>query len=64
MGYRIKEYRVKRNMSQEELAELSGVSRATISKLETKDNAKATTDTLCKLAAALNVSISEIFLGV
>lgn len=61
MRFKIKQLRKERRMSQEELAEKSGVSRATISGLETKSNPITTTETLQKLASALNVEVSEFF---
>ena len=63
MGYRIREIRESRGMSQTELSEKSGVSRATIWKLETDDNAVTMTSTLQSIAAALGVSLDEIFLS-
>ncbi len=51
---RLKEYREKRMMTQMELAERSGVSRASIARLETT-NTKATPRTARKLAEALRV---------
>ncbi len=51
---RLKEYREKRMMTQMELAERSGVSRASIARLETTDT-KATPRTARKLADALRV---------
>lgn len=58
---KLKEYRLKRKMTRAELAERSGVSRTTIVYLE-RGSAKVTkTDTLMKLAAALNAGIKEIF---
>ena len=61
MRFKIRQLRKERRMSQEELAEKSGVSRATISGLETKANPITTTETLQKLASALNVEVSEFF---
>lgn len=61
MRFKIKQLRKESRMSQEELAEKSGVSRATISGLETKVNPITTTETLQKLASALNVEVSEFF---
>ena len=63
MGYRIKEIRESKGMSQMELSEKSGVSRATIWKLETDDKAVTMTSTLQNIAAALGVSMDEIFLS-
>lgn len=58
---KLKEYRLKRKMTQAELAEKSGVSRTTIVHLE-RGSAKVTkTDTLMKLATALNAGVKEIF---
>jgi transcriptional regulator with XRE-family HTH domain len=62
MEYKIKELREKRKLSQAELAQLSGVSRATIIRLENTEEVILTTSTLEKLANALNVSIKSLFL--
>jgi transcriptional regulator with XRE-family HTH domain len=48
-------------MSQCELAEKSGVSRTVISGLESGAITTTTTDTLLKIAKALNKKVSEIF---
>lgn len=59
---RIKEERLKNQMSQEELARRSGVSRATISKLENGDEKQViTTATMAKIARALDKTIGDIF---
>lgn len=62
MEYKIKELREKRRLSQDELAVLSGVSRPTISRLESAEDVETTTGTLEKLAKALGVSIRTLFL--
>lgn len=62
MSFRIKELREKRGMTQEKLSENAGVSRATISKLENKEEVVTSTETICKIAGALGCSVSEIFL--
>lgn len=62
MPYKIKEARISRHMTQEELAEKSGISRATISSLENGNSRTTTVDTLVKLAGALGVAVSEVFL--
>ena len=49
-------------MSQAELAEISGVSRATIIRIESADNVVINTKTLEKLASALDVSVRTLFL--
>jgi len=62
MAYKIKEIREKKRMSQAELAEISGVSRATIIRVESADNVVINTKTLEKLASALGVSVRTLFL--
>ncbi len=63
MGYKIKEVREKQGITQEELSNKSGVSRAIIASLENDDNASTTTKTLSKIAQALGVPVSQIFFG-
>ena len=63
MGYKIKETREALNMTQEELAEKSNVSRGTISALENGSMRTTTTKTLLKLARALGTTIDQIFLA-
>lgn len=62
MAYKIKELREKRKLSQAELAELSGVSRPTIIRLENSEDVVVNSKTLEKIANALNVSIRTLFL--
>jgi len=59
----VKEIREERNMSQERLSELSGISRQTISKIEADPSTNVTVDTLRKLADALGVSFNDVFLA-
>jgi transcriptional regulator with XRE-family HTH domain len=61
VGYKIKEIRESRDMTQEELAEKSGVSRVTISGLENGTERNTTSKTLVKIAAALGVTVDQIF---
>lgn len=61
MQYGIKEARKRRGWSQELLASMSGVSRATISGLESGRKTIATTETIRKLAKALDENIESIF---
>ena len=61
MGSRVKEFREMRNMSQEELAEKSGISRGTISAIETGKAENATSKTLLKIAEALETTVDKIF---
>ena len=62
VGYRIREIRESIGMSQAELCEKSGITRATIWKLETGDNEVTTSKTLLKIADALGVTVGELFL--
>lgn len=62
MEYKIKELREKKRMSQAELSNLSGVSRATIIRIENEDNVVVNTKTLEQLARALNVTVKYLFL--
>lgn len=61
MKNRLKEFREKKKMSQEELAEISGISRTTISDLENGKKEVTTNVTLEKLANALGKKVSTIF---
>jgi len=63
LGYRIKEAREEKKMTQEELAEKSGVSRGTISALESGVERTTTTKTLLKIASALDLTVDQLFLS-
>ena len=62
MGYRLKEIREEKGITQEKLEELSGVSRQTISAIENNDEYQAKTGTLLALAKALGTTVDCIFL--
>lgn len=62
MAYKIKELRERKNMSQAELSRLSGVSRATIIRIENDTDVIVNTKTLQQLADALNVTVKYLFL--
>lgn len=61
MGYRIKELREEKKMSQEDLSKKSGVSRTIISGLESGTVKETSTKTLRKIAVALDKKVSDIF---
>ncbi len=61
MGEKIRDIREAAKISQDELAERSGVSRQTISAIETGRATSVTTGTLEAIAKALNVSVSVFF---
>ncbi|MGH3648628.1 MAG: helix-turn-helix domain-containing protein [Micromonosporaceae bacterium] len=60
IGERLAELRTRRAFTQEELAELSGVSVATIRKLEQNERTSARMSTLHRLASALRTTTSEL----
>lgn len=58
---KIRQIRLKRKLTQEELSKLSGISRNYISELES--NSKIPTIlTLCKLAEVLQVEVTELYI--
>lgn len=61
MAYKVKAVREKKGFTQEDLSEKSGVSRAIISKLENGEGVVTTTETLKRIAAALECKVSDIF---
>ena len=61
MGYKIKDFREALGMTQEELAQKSGVSRGTISALENGTERTTTTKTLFNIARALNTTVDRLF---
>lgn len=61
MGFRLKEVREKHGLTQEELARKSGISRVTISMIESGKSSCVKTQTLLKLADALGEKASKLF---
>lgn len=61
MTYRIKELRLKKGLTQEELSKQSEVNRTTIAQLENGEEVNVTAKTLKKLAKCLGVDIKMIF---
>ena len=62
MRFRIADFRKKKKLSQTQLAQVSGVSRATIAGLESGAITVTTTGTIEKLSNALKVPVSKILL--
>jgi XRE family transcriptional regulator of biofilm formation len=60
LAKRVKEYRRQKGLTQQKLAEKTGLSFNTITKIEQGIGKSPTLDTLNKLADALNVSIDEL----
>lgn len=59
---RVKELRTERNLTQEKLCELTGLSRTTLSKIENNDEVNVNTRTIAKLSEVLETDPFEIFL--
>lgn len=59
--YKIKEYRLERNMTQEELAKRACVSRGIIARLENGKDETTTTKTMLAIANALGKDVNDIF---
>ena len=62
MNNRIQEIRTTLELSQEELAKVSGVSRTVISQLESGTRKTITSATMLKLSKALKTPVEDIFL--
>ena len=61
MGIRIKDRREELKMTQEELAQKSGVSRQTISSIETGKYDNVLVGTLAAIALALDTTVDKLF---
>lgn len=61
MPYKIKEMRLKKNMSQEDVCKAAEISRQTLSDLESGRDVNTTTQTLVKIANVLGCRVSDIF---
>lgn len=59
---KLKECRERANLTQDALAEKSGVARSTIARIEGHDTVSVTTETIKKLSDALDCKVGEIFL--
>lgn len=57
----IRDLRIKAKLSQEELAEKSGLSRTTISNIESGKTESMSTKTIAAIAEALDVPVSVFF---
>lgn len=61
MRYRLRSIRRAKDITQEELSRLSGVSRATIASIESGENRVVLSSTLLKLATALECRVEDLF---
>ena len=58
--FHIKEIRIKKNLSQKQLSELSGISKSYLSELENNTYCPSIL-ILCKIADALKVNINDLY---
>lgn len=63
IGTKIKESRIKKNLSQKELADITGISQTYISKIE-ENKRQPTLSKVIKLANALDMSIESLIRGI
>lgn len=62
MSYRVKEIRKEKGYTQEELAKKAKVARGIIVRLESGKDFSTSTETLNKIAIALECQVTDIFL--
>lgn len=61
LKFDIKAKREAKQMSQEELARVAGISRTTLSRMETNEDTVANSTTLSKIAEALDCPVASLF---
>ncbi|MBZ4650926.1 MAG: transcriptional regulator, family [Thermosipho sp. (in: Bacteria)] len=61
IGDKIRLLRTQKKISIRKLAEITGLSKSTLSDIENNKSKKPTIDTISKIAKALEISISELF---
>lgn len=62
MNNKIKEYRIEKEITQEQLSQISGVARTVIAQLESGKRKNITSDTMLKISKALDEPVENIFL--
>lgn len=62
MNNKVKEYRIKKEITQEQLSQISGVGRTVIAQLESGKRKNITSDTMLKISKALDEPVENIFL--
>lgn len=62
MDNKVKEIRVKKGLSQEELANKSNISRYLISKIENGEDVNLTKNTMISISQALEKPVIEVFM--
>lgn len=56
----IRKYRLRKRLSQQDLADLSGISRTHVSDIERDSHKIPSIEVLCKIAEALSVSVDDL----
>ena len=59
---KVKEYREKKDLTQQELADKAGISRFMISKIENEEDINITKNTMVAIANSLGCKVTDIFL--
>lgn len=62
MNNKVKEIRIEKGLSQEELANKSNISRYLISKIENGDDVNLTKNTMISISKALDKPVVEVFM--
>jgi transcriptional regulator with XRE-family HTH domain len=62
MDNKVKEIRIKKGLSQEELANKSNISRYLISKIENGEDVNLTKNTMISISKALEKPVVEVFM--
>lgn len=62
MDNKVKEIRIKKGLSQEELANKSNISRYLISKIENGEDVNLTKNTMISISQALEKPVIEVFM--
>jgi transcriptional regulator with XRE-family HTH domain len=60
IGSKIKQFRANNAISQEQFAELAGMTRASVQAIETDRNENPTLDNLSAIAQAMGITIDEL----
>lgn len=60
IGNKIKQYRTDNEISQEQFAELAGMTRAAVQAIETDRNDNPTLESLSAIARTMGISIDEL----
>jgi len=60
IGTKLKQFRIDNNLSQEQFAELAGMTRASVQAIETERNENPTLENVNAIASAMGITIDEL----